>query len=177
MCFLTSGKIRDVVTSPACTTRWSWLVTVVHLCPSFRFWSRETSQENYPSNEKEAWPGLVHDWITGGNKMRFNESSPLHSTRRGSSSSSSSSAASSRPSFLFSFFFFAPLRSFRIVFPYIENKSTMETTTSPRTCYCFTPLSRMKRCDRFFVCRWGNCLRPVFPFGRALTFLTRILWR
>lgn len=111
---------------------------------------------------ERSWPGLVHDWITGGNKMRFNESSPLHSTRRGSSSSSSSAALL----FLFSFFFcffFAPLRLFRIVFPYIENKSTMETTTSPWTCYCFTSLPfGQKRCDRFFVCRWGNVFDLFF---------------
>ena len=53
---LTSGKIRDGVTSAACN---SVIVTRDRraLLPLFPVLSRETGQENHPSNEKEAGPG------------------------------------------------------------------------------------------------------------------------
>ncbi|KOC60662.1 hypothetical protein WH47_07115 [Habropoda laboriosa] len=82
---LTSGKIRDGVTSTACSN--SVIVTRDRraLLPLFPVLSRETSQENHPSSEKEEEEGgprgsrqqqqqqqqhrfttrLVHDWITG----------------------------------------------------------------------------------------------------------------
>lgn len=107
LCFLTSGKIRDVVTSPACN---SVIVTCDRRAPLplFPVLKPRNQPRKLSVQRERSWPGLVHDWITGGNKMRFNESSPLHSTRRGSSSSSSS-IVSSRPSFFFLFFLSLPL--------------------------------------------------------------------